>query len=956
MRFVQLLLLLAAPAMGVMRGVAVHQSRPQVAMQRPRRQGTCAAAPRMAILDRITGKDKVEEGPSSAFYDPQQNAERVAAYMARVERINGMEDDIEELEDEALAAKTAELRRRLEQGASEDELLEEAFAVVREAAWRTLELRHYDVQLVGAMALNDGYLAQMGTGEGKTLVATGEVYLNALAGQGALVVTVNDYLARRDAETMGQVYSFLGLTVGLVQQGSTPAERRAAYAADVTYVTNSELGFDYLRDNLAGTAAEVVLRPKLNFCVVDEGDSVLIDEARVPLIISGKTDAPVDKYQVATKLAGALEVPEHYEVFEKEQTVSITEAGQKYCEQALQVADLYDPREPWASYVNNAIKAKALFVREKNYLVRDGEVLIVDEFSGRVMDGRRWGDGLHQAMEAKEGVEVQAETEVIASVTYQSLFSRFKRLCSMSGTALTEADELATIYQLPVLSVPPALDVQRQDVPSSVYKTVRGKSNAALNELMSMHKAGRPVLVGTTSVAASEAFSAKLKTLEVPHQVLNAKPETAQAESAIVAQAGRVGAVTISTNMAGRGTDILLGGNPGFMAKLWVRQACAAKAAIPLEPPPDGLYPTEPSAEALSLVEEAAAKFAQVATGAKDSEAAMLLLDEALAVASSLAAVDEGGLEDVAREAYEALVEDFEAVTQPEKEKVMQAGGLHVIGTNLHDSRRIDDQLRGRAGRQGDPGSTHFFLSLEDRIFRLFGGDKVKGLLDFLRVSEEQALESEQVAKAVADTQAGVERYYYELRKKLFEFDDVLASQREDTYATRASMVFADLPQAEGTLCAMAAAVVADIFRANWPADASAGGDLASTLDAKLRQFFPSLDVSAQALSGSRDEAESAAVAAATAAVGAKVAELEGVRPGLGVEAIRFLTLTQTDNLWKAHMKQMNFVKDFAGLKVYAQLNPLDVYREEGLTLYASMQTQLRQNTVFSFFQYQPRQ
>ena len=940
---------------------------------------------RMAILDTLmrrgTESDAVED---SAYYNGAKNAERVAAYKERVERINGMEDALEDLSDEELAAKTAEFRKRLAAGATEDELLEEAFAVVREAAWRTLELRHYDVQLVGGMALHDGYLAQMGTGEGKTLVATSAVYLNALSGAGAMLVTANDYLARRDCETMGQVYSFLGLSVGLVQANQPTAARKEAYACDVTYVTNSELGFDYLRDHLAMSPGEAVLREGgLNFAVVDEGDSVLIDEARVPLIISGRTDAPVSKYEACAKLAASMRPEEHYEVFEKETTIGLTEAGTAYAETALQVDDLFDPMNPWASYVTNAIKAKELFMKDKAYIVRDGEALIVDEFSGRVMDGRRWGDGLHQSIEAKEALEVQAETEVIAQITYQSLFTRFKKLSSMSGTALTEAEEMSTIYGLNVLNVPPVLPRQRVDLPNAVYKNVKGKSNAALNELIDFHKTGRPVLVGTTSVEASQAFSDKLRALEVKHEVLNAKPEAMQREAEIVAQAGRKGAVTIATNMAGRGTDILLGGSSSAMARLRVRAELAKAAGVVVPETAEGFYPCEVGDEAKQWMTDAAAAYAEEAAAAKAAEAAaggaatgdglaagqvvgmdpgLPALDELMAVAASAADVIEGSAADLAREAYERVKEAYDAALEAEREEVMTLGGLHVIGTNLHDSRRIDDQLRGRAGRQGDPGSTHFFLSLEDKIFRIFGGDKVKGALDFLRVPEDAPLESDTVTKAVKDTQASVERYYYELRKGLFEFDEVLAAQREATYARRDATLFADAAATRGKLGEMVDGVVVDIFEGNWKSEdgqaqgSAADGGLAERLLTKLTTFFPGIDLGAADLTGaSRADGEARATKAARAALDAKFDALEAARAGLGLEAARYLLLLQTDNLWKGHIKAMNYVKDFAGLKVYAQEDPLDVYRREGLVLFETMQKSLRQNSVYSFFMYQPK-
>lgn len=910
----------------------------------------------MGVLDSLINPQASggASGTGSAgddFYDAAANERRIQMYKARVDRINEMEDAIEVLDDEQLAAKTLEFRTRLTAGESVDDLLEEAFAVVREAAWRTLELRHYDVQLIGAMALHEGKLAQMGTGEGKTLVATCAVYLNALAGRGAFVVTVNDYLARRDAETMGQVYRFLGLSVGLVQIGQDPAARKVAYSSDVTYVTNSELGFDYLRDNLAMTADEVVLRPQLAYCVVDEGDSVLIDEARVPLIISGRTDAPVGKYQTAFKLAAALERDIHYELIEKEQNAVLTEEGQLYCEQALQVESLYDLKEPWAAYVLNAVKAKELFVKDKSYLIREGEAQIIDEFSGRVMEGRRWSDGLHQSVEAKEGLTVQSETEVVASVTYQSLFRRFEKLASMSGTALTEAREFATIYKLEVVEVPSALPSQRTDIIASVYKTTRGKSNAALNELLALHRAGRPVLVGTTSVESSNTFSAKLDSLGLKHQVLNADPESAAREAEIVAQAGRAGVITIATNMAGRGTDILLGGNPAYMARLRLRQAISEAHALPVSPPDEAFYPCALTATALDAIADAVGASAPV-LGEAAPDAALEALEEQLAVAASAADVAEGTFLDVLREALEEVEEQFEEALAPEKQAVLEKGGLHVIGTNLHDSRRIDGQLKGRAGRQGDPGSTHFFLSLEDRIFRLFGADKVKGVLDFLRVSEDQPLESDSVTRVVEETQDKVERYYYELRQKLFEFDEVLAVQREQAYVSRSSSVLASPTQVREAFLLMAHETAKDILAANWPKASGAQAD-AQKLTAKLGQFFPEMVVDQAALSGARADAEVAVLDAVDAALAAKEASLESARPGLGVEAMRYLTLVQSDLLWKAHMKNMDYVKEFSGLKAYAQQDPLQVYQTEGLRLFDVMQISLRQNTVFSYFQYQ---
>lgn len=919
----------------------------------------------IGALDGLSDLLKKDEKPAAGggYFDVEQNAVRVQKYKDRVDRINAMEDEIELLEDEALAAKTQEFRSRLAAGATEDELLEEVFAVVREAAWRAIELRHYDVQLVGAMALHDGYLAEMGTGEGKSLTCTCAVYLNALTGKGAHLVTVNDYLARRDAEAMGQVYRFLGLSVGLIQADMKPPQRREAYACDVTYVTNQELGFDFLRDNLAMTAEEVVLRD-LNFCVVDEGDSVLIDEARVPLVISSKTQASAaDRYSKASKLAAALQPNVHYEVFEKQKTITLNDQGVRDSETALNVNDLYNPSNPWAAYVINAIKARALFEKDKEYVVKGDEVLIVDEFSGRILEGRRWGDGLHQAIEAKEAVPVQPETEVAASITYQSLFRRYGKLSAMSGTALTEAEELATFYNLRLLQVPPVLPVQRVDYPDAVYKTVKGKSLAALDELLSMHRAGRPVLVGTTSIEASAVFSSKLTELGIKHEVLNAKAESAQREAEIISQAGREKSVTISTNMAGRGTDILLGGSPAVMARLRVREVLAQASATEVPQVAAGYYPCALSAEAVQLAQAAAAALTAELSGQQRGPGCMQpaegggfsleSLDELLAVAASSADVYEGSATDLAREAIEQAQEEFEAVLAPEKERVLALGGLHVIGTNLHDSRRIDLQLRGRAGRQGDPGSSHFFLSLDDRIFRLFGADRVKSLLDFLRVPEDTALESGQVARVVAETQEGVERYYYELRKKLSDFDAVLAFQRDQTYTRRAELLRADADAMHGVLQQAVRGTATAIVSANWKQGGGAEG--AAVLAGKLRQFFPSIALDEASLQGSKEEAEAAALAAAEAALAAHEQKLEAAKGGLSLEAARYVSLLQVDTLWKQHMKALSYVKDFAGLKAYADKDPLEVYRTEGLALFDSMQKAFEQNTAFSFTQYDPK-
>ncbi len=629
-------------------------------------------------------------------------------YQERVDAINALESSVVNLSDEELREKTAEFQRRVRAGETLDELLVETFAVVREASKRVLGLRPFDVQLIGGMILHEGQIAEMRTGEGKTLVATLPSYLNALSGKGVHVVTVNDYLARRDSEWVGQVHRFLGLDVGLVQQGLSEKQRKAAYASDITYVTNSELGFDYLRDNLAQDPDELVLRPAsgFNFCVIDEVDSILIDEARTPLIISGSAEKPSEKYIKADKISGVLVKDVHYTVDEKQRNVLLTEEGYEAAEDVLQVADLYDPREQWASFLINAIKAKELFLKDVSYITKGGEVVIVDEFTGRTMPGRRWSDGLHQAIEAKEGVEIQNESVTLASISYQNLFRTYPKLGGMTGTAQTESAEFANIYDLAVTVVPTNRTVSRTDNPDVVFKTETGKWNAVVQEISRMHTTGRPVLVGTTSVERSEIVCNLLEQAGIPFEVLNAKPENVERESEIVAQSGRKGAVTIATNMAGRGTDILLGGNPEFMARLKMREMLMPKV-VNLVDEEDGprrlrpltinswnvspkLYPCSVSDEGAKLANEAV-DAAVASWGA--GQLAELDAEERLAFACEKAPTDDPVVQKI-RAAFLRIEADFKKVTDEEKVEVQELGGLHVVGTERHESRRIDNQVR----------------------------------------------------------------------------------------------------------------------------------------------------------------------------------------------------------------------------------------------------------------------
>jgi preprotein translocase subunit SecA len=669
------------------------------------------------------------------------NARKLKKYQPYVTDINVLEEDIQALSDEQLKGKTAEFRQRLEKAATDrerqellDELLPEAYAVVREAGRRVLGMRHFDVQLLGGIVLHKGQIAEMKTGEGKTLVSTLPAYLNALDGKGVHIVTVNDYLARRDAEWMGQVHRFLGLSVGLIQSGMGPAERQRNYACDITYATNSELGFDYLRDNMATAMAEVVQRP-FNYCVIDEVDSVLIDEARTPLIISGQVERPTQKYMKAAEIARNLNPEEHYEVDEKARNVLMTDEGFAEAEKLLEVQDLYDPNDPWAHYIFNAIKAKELFTSDVNYIVRNNEVVIVDEFTGRVLQGRRWSDGLHQAIEAKERVEIQNETQTLATITYQNFFLLYPKLAGMTGTAKTEEAEFEKIYNLQVTIIPTNRPPGRADLADVVYKTEPAKWQAIAQECSQMHEVGRPVLVGTTSVEKSELLSGLLAQLGVTHNLLNARPENVERESEIIAQAGRKGAVTIATNMAGRGTDIILGGNADYMARLKLREYFMPKIVMPEDedslapvsvPGASGrsraqgfapgkkvktwkaspqIFPTQLSRDTEQQL-KSAVDFAGQTYGERSLPE--LEAEDKVAVASENAPTNDPVIQKL-RSVYKAIKEEYEDFTTREHDEVVQLGGLHVIGTERHESRRIDNQLRGRAGRQGDPGSTKFF-------------------------------------------------------------------------------------------------------------------------------------------------------------------------------------------------------------------------------------------------------
>jgi preprotein translocase subunit SecA len=811
-----------------------------------------------------------------------------------VDRINTLEPQMVALSDQALAAKTVEFRQRFAQGASLDDLLPEAFAVVREAGKRVLRMRHFDVQLIGGMVLHSGKIAEMKTGEGKTLVATLPSYLNALAGRGVHVITVNDYLARRDSDWMGQIHRFLGLSVGVIVHGLTDAQRKQAYGCDITYGTNNEFGFDYLRDNMKFALDDYVQRAH-NFAIVDEVDSILIDEARTPLIISGPSEASSELYYAVNRIIPMLkkgELIEHrdgkigpstkeytgdFTVDEKAKSAALTEAGVAKVEKLMAVDNLYEPRNiEILHHVNQALKAHALFKRDVDYVVKDGEVMIVDEFTGRLMPGRRWSDGLHQAVEAKEGVKIESENQTLATITFQNYFRMYEKLSGMTGTADTEAAEFAEIYKLEVMVIPTNQPMIRLDQPDLIYKTEAEKFKATIEDMIGRHEQGQPTLVGTISIEKSELLSEMLKKRGVPHNVLNAKHHEKEAE--IVAQAGRKGAVTIATNMAGRGTDIVLGGNPEMLAR---REAATAE----------------------------------------DPEAA-----------------------------YSQLLEKYRTQCAADKEAVRAAGGLYILGTERHESRRIDNQLRGRAGRQGDAGESRFYLSLEDDLLRIFGSHRVAFVMDKLRIPENEPIEHGMISKAIENAQKKVEGHNFEIRKHLIEYDDVMNKQREVIYTQRKEVLAGEniRETVEGIMVEAVEDMVATFCPEKTPpSDWNWEG---------LAEDFANLFYTPASLSDQAERGLTQAIIEERLKeqVAARLSEREAeFTPPVMEHLMKVLLLQTIDSQWKDHLLSIDHLKEGIGLRGYGQKNPKQEYKKEAYGLFMEMMGRIRQEVIQKLFRVQ---
>jgi preprotein translocase subunit SecA len=881
-----------------------------------------------------------------------KNEREVKRLQPRVAAINALEPEIEMLSDDQLRAKTAEFRARIQERLSSiadepdadpdlqnadqdrdrqkeieaqrgavlkdvlDELLEEAFAVVREAGRRVLNMRHFDVQLIGGMVLHNGTIAEMKTGEGKTLVATLPVYLNALSGRGVHVVTVNDYLAKRDSEWMGKLYGFLGLTVGVIVHDLDDEQRRAAYAADVTYGTNNEFGFDYLRDNMKFDLRDCVQRVH-NFAIVDEVDSILIDEARTPLIISGASEESTDKYYKVNRIIPKLEKGEEIDtqpgepkiltgdfvVDEKHRNVTVTDEGWEKVEKLLSIGNIADPENwPLKHHVETAVKAHALYKKDVEYVVKDGEVLIVDEFTGRLMPGRRWSDGLHQAIEAKENVKIERENQTLATITFQNYFRMYKKLAGMTGTAETEAPEFDKIYRLEVIVIPTNRVLLRKENPDIVYRTEKEKYFAAADEIQRLHESNQPVLVGTTSIEKSEKLSELLKKKGTKHVVLNAKFHEREAE--IVAQAGRKGAVTIATNMAGRGTDILLGGNPEFMAK----QECVKKGIAQPIRAAQGKIEAEVDDSNRTVWYYAGNEFA------------------------------------VPTDQWNEIFVRYKADTDQEHREVIEAGGLHIFGTERHEARRIDNQLRGRAGRQGDPGSSRFYLSLEDDLMRIFAKEWVSKLLQRLGMEEGVPIESGMISRRIEAAQKAVEGQNFEARKHLLEYDDVMNKQREAVYGLRRRLL-EGLDQKDLIIEDYVSGILAEILERCCPQkEHVANWDLKALKDAIFTRF--GVDIYAEGLKPEEMNRQELGDA-----IFEKLKERYDSKEKLiGAEAMRYhermIMLSVIDAQWKDHLLSMDHLKEGINLRGYAQHDPLVEYKRESYDMFEAMMQRFQEETV----------
>jgi preprotein translocase subunit SecA len=858
-------------------------------------------------------------------------------YQALINQINALENNLKTLTDTELRNKTFQLKKQYQQEQDLNSLIAESFAITREASLRTLGLRHFDVQLIGGLVLNSGNISEMRTGEGKTLVATLPAYLNALTNKGVHIVTVNDYLASRDQISMGQIYRFLGLDTGLIQEDMAFLERQQNYKADITYVTNNELAFDYLRDNMASNLNQVVL-PPFNYCIVDEVDSIFIDEAQVPLIISQGVETCIDKYIVAAEVAEYLEVNVHFKVDEKNRNIILTEQGTAQIEKILQVEDLYNPNDPWIPYILSAIKATALFFRNVHYIVQNNQIIIVDEFTGRIMPDRRWNEGLHQAVEAKEGVPIRQNTETAASITYQNFFLLYPKLSGMTGTAKTSEVEFEKIYNLPVEEIPTARPNLRKDLPDFVYKDSLTKWTAIARECKSIAKTKQPILIGTTTVENSEMLADLLKEYQLSYRLLNAKPENVKRESEIVAQAGEIGSITIATNMAGRGTDIILGGNITFKVRKQLYNILVSYKSQSNSTKLNNIFPL------VKDINFTSQKFLSVLSSLINDPKFLSL--SSTGILKFLNEIDQIRIPKIPYQcSIKFLLNElikFEKKNQNINNKIVKnLGGLYIIGTERNNSRRIDNQLRGRCGRQGDPGTSRFFLSLEDSLFRNFGSSKLQNFMQN-QLLDDLPLESNLLTKSLDAAQKRVEERDYDGRKYLFDYDDILNKQRNIVYYERRKLL--ESQSLRETILAYGEQVIKDIINLlkdpKFTKNSSLIEELFKTRLVSLNDDLNNIDPF---------ELKTYLFQEFWLSYESKVLEFEICQIGLIRSFERTIILYYTDIAWKEHLQKIALLRDAVGWRSYGQRNPLFEFKEEAYNLFQNRNITIRHLLIRDF-------
>jgi preprotein translocase subunit SecA len=875
--------------------------------------------------------------------NPFKSNSLINQYQGLITQINNLESELKTLTDSELRAKSFKLRRRYESEQNLNSLIAESFALTREASYRTLGLRHFDVQLLGGLVLNDQKIAEMKTGEGKTLVATLPAFLNAVSKKGVHIVTVNDYLANRDQVSMGQIYRFLGLDTGLIQEGMSTSERRENYKADITYVTNYEVTFDFLRDNMALNLTDVVLRP-FNYCIIDEVDSILIDEAQTPLIISNNIQTPIDKYIVASEIIDYLDLNTDYKVDEKNKNVILTEEGSKQIEKILSIQDLYDPRDPWIPYIINALKANTLYFNNVHYIVQNNRIIIVDEFTGRIMPDRRWGDGLHQAIEAKEKLPIRQKTETVAAITYQNFFLLYPKLSGMTGTGKTAEIEFEKIYQLSVEEIPTARPNQRKDLPDLIYKDQFSKWNAIAQACNKISKTGQPILIGTTTVEKSEMLAQLLSEYNLLYQILNAKPENVRRESEIVAQAGKKGTITIATNMAGRGTDIILGGNINFKIQKTLYDILTLSKNY-ISSKKKSLF----TASFIKQFEGCSQKFLSVLLSLVSDSKFLELSDLDI-----LRILRENDRISIPVTSYQCsirfLINElifYNKKHQEQENKIVKnLGGLYIIGTERNDSRRVDNQLRGRCGRQGDPGTSRFFLSLDDNLLRLFGGSKIQNFMQ-TQIPDDSPLESEFLTKSLDSAQERVEERAYQQRKNLFDYDDVLNKQRNIVYHERRQIL--ESVSLQKNIFAYGEQIITELLL-ELKEEKFSNKDTISLLENLFgRNLLLNQIRDSESLMNDFDpyELKLYLFNEFWLTYNLKITELSVYGDGIIENLERSIILLNTDRIWREHLQKMTLLREAVGWRGYGQRNPLYEYKQDAFYMFETREELLRHLVIY---------